>query len=184
LATVTITANGSRYTSNPTFVPNSGTIGTSTTAFSSCSNTSNGDSYRSLASTASIPVLLVNNIYRIVFQFSTWTTASGSPFIQIRLVDQLSQVPLSETAVLGPYNYGRGSTMAVRVTASGANATTVLTQLDDDTLPGSYLYRYNAITQPMTWPAVNHTLSLQIQWNAVAAGLAVRLMGVTIYQDN
>lgn len=88
LATVTITSRGTGYTSNPTFVPSSGSIGTSATAFSSCANSADATSETVFATTTIIragtlakTVLPVNAIFGL-------TSSAGSPptlIIKMRL---------------------------------------------------------------------------------------------------
>lgn len=55
LVSVTIAADGSGYTSNPTWVPSSGTKGTSAIAFSGCANSANATSETAFATSVTIP---------------------------------------------------------------------------------------------------------------------------------
>lgn len=61
LVSVAIVATGSGYTSNPTWVPSSGTKGTSTIAFSGCANTANATSETAFATTVTIPANVLSD---------------------------------------------------------------------------------------------------------------------------
>ncbi len=130
LTTVTIVSAGNSYTSNPTFVPSSGSIGTSTTAFSGCANSVNGTAETAFKSTVTVPVNTLAN-GSTVFKLGFIYVGSGAPsslFFKIRSASVSGTIIYTNSATISKAGNSGTGTFHCVLTAIGApsNSTPVI----------------------------------------------------------
>jgi hypothetical protein len=186
-ATVTITNPGSGYTSNPTFVPNSGTIGTSTTAFSACENTSNATTMTAFSTSYTVAAGLLNVPNRTLRVTQLWQqiTSASTPAVSPQwMIEGVAGVTIPSINPSSSLNFGYTSNWTI-----GDLSSTRITSQLTGFLPAGWTNSQikNSVTQPITVADVGTDsvgLITQLDWSAASAGNALQLLGMIVEQLN